>query len=76
MARGSLGRCCAVSSLGGLGPDGFGAVLLREVLLGVCLVSGSFGDFVVHGACLFAGVLTRHRIGGFGWPADLLRLGP
>lgn len=76
IVRGPLSRCYAVSSPGGLGLGGFGAVLLGEILLGVCLGFGSFGDFLVHGDCLFVGVHARPRIGGLGWPVGLLRPGP
>lgn len=76
MARRSLSRCCVVSCLEGSGPGGFSAVLLGEVLLGVCSGFGYFGDSVVHGAWLFVGVPARSRIGGLGWPVGLLRPGP
>lgn len=75
MVHGSLSRCYAISSLGGLGPGGSGAVLLEGILSGAWQGFGFFGDFVVHEACLFAGVPARPRIGGLGWPVGLLRPG-
>lgn len=76
MACGLLSRCYVVSCLGGLGLGGFDTMLWGGVLLGGCWGFGSFGDFVVHGACLLVGVPARPRIDGLGWPVGLLRPGP